>query len=323
MVKPVKDTEARDAFIAEARKTDNPVQTSLFSFDGLKKLSNDELIERIEQVETQALIIKWRIWWTIRQRFRRNVQFGDYVASLRENPNYAHIVDSQQQISRAINAGRFCEKHKITSLEQVGILQSSIYELSKPINEDVADKLYKQIKHKNLPNIEVQRLIAQAKAVETIEQPENNVVDLMPYNQTLPRYIPVVDNVAQLPEVEQNSVIEAKEDSWVVEQQPLYQPEPQAIAENFPVISHAVHGDLIDYDQPDEPVISPQIVATAMQIRMNAIKALPRVKKASQDELIEQAIEFFLQYEGYSKFSLAKASMEVSKRFSAMGYGKG
>ena len=322
MVKTVSNTAERDAFIAEARKAEQPVQTTLFSFDNLKKLSNDELIERIEQVDAQALIIKWRIWWTLRQRFKKNVEFGHYVAKLRENPDYAHIVGSQQNINCAIHAGKFCEKHKITSLDKVGVLRTVIYELSKPINEDIADGLYKQIKHKNMPVIEVQRLIAQAKAVNTEPQPVEPIVEPMPYEPRLPSYIPVINNVAQLPE-EDKPVIEARQDSWIVEQPiALSQPEPKVIIESIATISHPIHGELPDYDQIEESPVQPQIIATAMQIRVNAIMALPRVKNASDADIASQARLFFDQFEGVSYFRLSKIQSDLAKESAAKTYRK-
>jgi hypothetical protein len=172
------EIEARRAFIAGADK-DGIIQQQddIFSFSGLKKLSNEELIDRLEQVDNQATLIKWRILWALRQRFASDKLFGQYIAELKSTR--AICAGRHQEINRALHAGRFCEKHRITNLGSVGLLQSAVYALSRPANEAIADEVYKQIKHKNIPVKDVERYIEQAKAVSTIDQPEN--LEPMPY----------------------------------------------------------------------------------------------------------------------------------------------
>jgi hypothetical protein len=172
------EIEARRAFIAGADK-DGIIQQQedIWSFSDLKKLTNDELIDRLEQVDNQATLIKWRILWALRQRFPSDKLFGQYIADLKATR--AICAGSHQEINRALHAGRFCEKHRITSLSSAGLLQSAVYALSRPANETIADDIYKQIKNKNVPVKDVERYIEQAKAVLTIEQPENP--EQMPY----------------------------------------------------------------------------------------------------------------------------------------------
>jgi hypothetical protein len=176
-IKSVKDTIDRDSFIAEARKND-PQPESIWSLDNLNKLSNDALIDRLEQVDNQSMLIKWRILWTLRQRFPSDKVFGQYLADLKNSATRYIIASSPQTITKSIQAGRFCERHKITSLEEVRLLPSSIYALSRPIYEDVSDSVFKQVKEKNLPNVEVERLLEQAKAVSTIEQQPQQPVEM-------------------------------------------------------------------------------------------------------------------------------------------------
>jgi hypothetical protein len=176
-IKSVKNTIDRDSFIAEARKND-PQTESIWSLDNLNKLSNDALIDRLEQVENQSMLIKWRILWTLRQRFPSDKVFGQYLVDLKNSSTRYIIASSPQTITKSIQAGRFCEKHKITSLEEVRLLPSSIYALSRPIYEDVSDSVFKQVKKKNLPNVEVERLLEQAKAVSTIEQQPQQLVEM-------------------------------------------------------------------------------------------------------------------------------------------------
>jgi hypothetical protein len=176
-IKSVKDTMDRDSFIAEARKN-YPQPESIWSLDNLNKLNNDELIDRLQQVENQSMLIKWRILWMLRQRFPSDKVFGQYLADLKNSATRYIIASSPQTITKSIQAGRFCERHKITSLEEVSLLPSSIYALSRPIYEDVSDSVFKQVKEKNLPNVEVERLLEQAKAVSTIEQQPQQPVEI-------------------------------------------------------------------------------------------------------------------------------------------------
>jgi len=163
------EIEARRAFIAGADK-DGIIQQreSIWSFSDLKKLSNDELINRLEQIDNQAMLMRWHILWVLRQRFPSDRIFGQYIAELRATRTIC--AGSHQEVNRALHAGRFCEKHRITDLTSTGLLQSAVYVLSRPANEHVADEVYKKIKNKNVQVKEVERLLEQAKAVSTIEQ---------------------------------------------------------------------------------------------------------------------------------------------------------
>lgn len=172
------EIEARRVFIAGADK-DGIIQqqTDIWSFLDLKKLTNDELIDRLEQIDNQATLIKWRILWALRQRFPSDRLFGQYIADLKATR--AICAGSHQEINRALHAGRFCEKYGITNLSSAGVLQSAVYALSRPSNETIADEVYNRVKNKNVPVKDVERYIEQAKAVLTIEQPKNP--EQMPY----------------------------------------------------------------------------------------------------------------------------------------------
>ena len=170
-IKSVKEkTLNRDSFVAEAKEKEFSQQYPIWSLDNLKKLSNEQLLDRLEQVDTQSTLIKWRILWTLRQRFLSDKLFGQYLADLKNSSTSYIIASSPQTITKSIQAGRFCEKHKITSLGEVGLRPSSIYALSRPIYEDISDSVFKQVKKKNLSNVEVERLLEQAKAISTVEK---------------------------------------------------------------------------------------------------------------------------------------------------------
>ena len=167
--KTPEEMEARRAFINGADK-DGIIQQqeSMLLFSDLKKLKNDELLDRLEQVDNQATLIRWRILWELRQRFKSDKLFGQYIAELKATR--AICAGSTQDINRALHAGRFCAQHRITNLNSVGLLQSAVYALSRPVNEPIADEVYQKIKNKNMPVKEVERFIEQAKAVLTIDE---------------------------------------------------------------------------------------------------------------------------------------------------------
>lgn len=172
------EIEARRAFIAGADKDGIIKQPEdIWAFSDLKQLTNDELIDRLEQVDNQATLIKWRILWALRQRFPSDKLFGQYIADLKATR--AICAGSHQEINRALHAGRFCEKYQITNLSSAGLLQSAVYALSRPSNDSITDQVYKQIKNKNVPVKDVERYIEQAKAVLTIDQPKKP--EQMPY----------------------------------------------------------------------------------------------------------------------------------------------
>jgi hypothetical protein len=193
----------RKAFIAGADGGDTDKAMGLEqSFSELKKLNKEELIDRLEQVDNQATLIKWRIWWAIRQKFPSDKKFGQYIAELREDPTHANCVGSQQEINRMLNAGRFCEAHRINDLRRIGISQSALYELSRPANGDISKKIFQSVKGKGYPFLEIQRRIAQERAVLTVGTSPSMMDYDQPVTQPVERRSPytvdVVKNVAQV-----------------------------------------------------------------------------------------------------------------------------
>lgn len=147
-------------------------EQAIWSLSDLKQLAPDQIMDRIEQIDNQAMLYKWRLYWALRQKFPSNIEFGHYLAALRERPHSA-FNDSQPVINRYLQAGRFCEQHKIGSLEQAGVKPSVIYLLSQPKNKDIADAIFTQIRRKNILHKDVQVMLEQTKSVATIEhQPE-------------------------------------------------------------------------------------------------------------------------------------------------------
>jgi len=151
-------------------------------FSDLRKLSNEQLLDRLDQIDKQAILIKWRIWWEIRSRFKSDKLFGQYINELRNDSTHGNLVGSQQSINQFANAGKFCERHRITDLNQVGMQISSIYELSRPSNEEISRLVYREVKNKGYSYTEVKRRIEVAKAI-------NQVPETINYNESKPESI--------------------------------------------------------------------------------------------------------------------------------------
>jgi len=190
-IKTLDQIKERKAFIAEA-DTNTQALTLEQSFKDLKKMTVEDLVDRLEQIENQSTLIKWRIWWAIRQHFPSDKLFGQYINELRST--HQSLVGSQQHINLCINAGRFCEKHKINDLTKIGISATGIYELARPVNDEVATDIFKDVKHKGYQVDEIKRRISQAKVVSEIEydeQPEEletpNVAHREPYTVEVER----------------------------------------------------------------------------------------------------------------------------------------
>jgi hypothetical protein len=174
------------------------------SFADMNRMPLEELVDRLEQIDNQATLIKWRIWWAIRQKFPSDKLFGQYIAELRMT-THANCVGSQQEINRALNAGRFCEAHRITDLNSVGVLQSGIYELSRPVNDDIAPKIFRAVKNKGYPLAEIQRRIGEARAFLSVDRPteihEKPVIDeTLPAEPREPYTVIVDKGIARIPE---------------------------------------------------------------------------------------------------------------------------
>jgi hypothetical protein len=146
--KTPQEIEERNAFIAgaEAARKDS---IDIWKSSDLKKLTLEALLDRLERVDNQASLLRWKIFSAIRAHFLSDKLYGQYLAELRENPNYAGLIGTQQDAHRSACAGRFCEKHGINNLNDAGILKSTVYA----------------------------RLIAQAKAITGEVVPEVQVID--------------------------------------------------------------------------------------------------------------------------------------------------
>ncbi len=153
-------------------KSDNPL-----SLDGLKFLTNNELIERYIQIDQGAARAKWHICWLLRQRFDSDKLFGQYVEDL--NSTQTNCLGSQKNVWRSWRAGEFCDKYEIGELSEFNLSKSIVYELSAPANESVVEYVLSVIKNhsERMPINAVRRLIEQSKAVATQELDDATIVN--------------------------------------------------------------------------------------------------------------------------------------------------
>lgn len=121
--------------------------------DNLSVLSLDELANRYQQIEQQGQLLQGRILLEARTRFQGDAEFGQWCA-------HALCVGGQQHRTRLMNLARFFDGINRT-LDKISI--TAAYEISAPINADVADIVYKEALGKSLSVAEIKAEIAKAK----------------------------------------------------------------------------------------------------------------------------------------------------------------
>jgi hypothetical protein len=122
----------------------------------LSDLSLDELVDRFIAIDNQAHLLKGLILLEARARFPSDKEFGQWVISTGIN----NSTKTRQIRTQLMNlAGYFKDK------DTTGISLSACYEISAPINADVADKVYQAALNKNLSVAQIKAEIAKAKGL--------------------------------------------------------------------------------------------------------------------------------------------------------------
>lgn len=124
--------------------------------DDLTLLSLDQLADRFDSIEQQAQLYQGRILLEARNRFESDIAFGEWVT----NAGGTLCSITRQHRTRLMNLARFFDSRELT-----GISITAAYEISAPINEDVADKIYEYALNKNLPVSEIKAQIQIAKGL--------------------------------------------------------------------------------------------------------------------------------------------------------------
>ena len=128
----------------------------------LSTLSLDELANRFEDIEQQGQLLQGRILLEARNRFKSDKEFGQWCSQ-------SICLGSQPQRTRLMNLARFFEGRE---MEKIGL--SAAYEISAPINADIAVDVYEYAKDKNLPLAEIRKQIAIRKG-ESLSIPMNEI----------------------------------------------------------------------------------------------------------------------------------------------------
>jgi hypothetical protein len=140
-------------------KTFNDIESKFIAGverNNLESLSLDELANRFEEIEQQGQLYQGQILLAARNKFKQDVEFGRWCSQ-------SLCLTSQPHRTRLMNLARFFDETK-HPLEKISV--TAAYEISAPINADVADEIYKAVRGKNIPVAEVKRQIALKKGVK-------------------------------------------------------------------------------------------------------------------------------------------------------------
>jgi hypothetical protein len=121
----------------------------------LQSFTNEQLVDRYDDINQQAHFLQGQILLELRRRFKSDVFFGQWI---KENCSGTLGSTTRQHRTKLMNLVRYFEKKDLT-----GILITSAYEISAPRNSAVADEIYQYALNKNLPPKEVIKQIAIAK----------------------------------------------------------------------------------------------------------------------------------------------------------------
>lgn len=124
----------------------------------LTGLSLERLAQRYNDIDQQSQIYKGLILLEARGRFSSDKEFGQWIAT------HGLSVGSQQNRTLFMNLARFFKDKDMR-----GISLTAAYEISRPDNSDVAEKIYAEVLNKNLSVSEIKRKIKVAKSIPALD----------------------------------------------------------------------------------------------------------------------------------------------------------
>jgi hypothetical protein len=124
----------------------------------LADLTLEQLADRYKDIDRQSQMMKGLILLEARNRFSSNQEFGNWVV------NIGLSDDSFQNRNLFMNLAKFFQHRKMS-----GISLTVAYEISRPSNEDIADKIYEYALNKNLTVAEIKKQIQIAKGLSLEE----------------------------------------------------------------------------------------------------------------------------------------------------------
>jgi len=118
----------------------------------LKELSLDDLAVRYEEIDRQSHLLKGKILLEARSRFESDKEFGRWIAT----QTLCLGSGTQKTRNRLMHLADFFTNDR----DMQGISITAAYEISSPSNSEIAEKVYKEVREKNLSVKEVKELIA-------------------------------------------------------------------------------------------------------------------------------------------------------------------
>ena len=193
--RPKKLKEKAQPQSVEAYVTGNSID---YSLSDLSKLSLDELAGRYQEIDEQAQFLKGTILLEARSRFASNIEFGNWIQSI-----HALSVDTQQTRTKYMNFARYFKDK-----DRTGMPLTVCYEISAPINADIADKVYQAALNKNLSVAQIKAEIAKAKGLlpESVNEGSGEP-ELMPLGDISKFMEQVLADIAELSKAEAMRVL--------------------------------------------------------------------------------------------------------------------
>ena len=127
--------------------------------DNLQSLTLDQLAAQFDDIGQQAQLLQGRILLEARSRFKNDYAFNAWAM---KSPYLSSI--HQTTRTRLINLAKFFSGSRVID----GISVTAAYEISAPINADVAPAVYEFARGKHLPVAEVKRQIALKKGEKEV-----------------------------------------------------------------------------------------------------------------------------------------------------------
>lgn len=191
MVRVRESKEERNA--NKLKKLEKSFTSQIDKFS-LKDLSLADLANRYQEIDQQSQLFKGLILLEARGRFNSNNEFGNWVQSVK-----TLCLDRQEVRTRYMNLAKYFKDR-----EMQGISLTVAYQISAPVNEDIADEVYEYAKDKNLKVSEVKKKIAELrpKSENSDSKSENKQNKKLPIvlNENLSTYKEVIiDDVKDLP----------------------------------------------------------------------------------------------------------------------------
>jgi hypothetical protein len=126
------------------------------SLPDLTVLTLDDLAARYTSIDQQSQLFKGLILLEARERLPDNKKFGAWIKSIQ-----ALCLDNQPTLTRYMNFAKYFKDK-----DRTGISLTAAYEISAPVNEAIADKIYEYALNKNLSVADIQKRIQVEKGVQ-------------------------------------------------------------------------------------------------------------------------------------------------------------